>query len=71
MSKVYVSWKRTTNLAEWGRRGVDDVIHRVTAVGSRDITKGQAFIEANVLKELQADVKAYSSYEELVAASVS
>ncbi|KAG8770487.1 hypothetical protein FRC12_004232 [Ceratobasidium sp. 428] len=46
-------------------RDVTDVIHKFAAVGSRDVTKAQEFIDKNAPSHL--DVKAYGSYEEVVA----
>ncbi|KAG9126278.1 hypothetical protein FRC07_004130 [Ceratobasidium sp. 392] len=46
-------------------RDVTDVIHKVIAVGSRDVAKAQEFIDKNAPS--RPDVKAYGSYEEVVA----
>lgn len=47
---------------------MDDVIHKVTAVGSRDVTKAQAFIDKLALGDKY--VKAYGTYEEVYAEKV-
>ncbi|KAG9087936.1 hypothetical protein FRC06_002299 [Ceratobasidium sp. 370] len=46
-------------------RDVTDVVHKVAAVGSRDVAKAQEFIDKNAPS--RPDVKAYGSYEEVVA----
>jgi hypothetical protein len=47
---------------------VDDVVHRVTAVGSRHIVKAQEFID----KFARGDksIKAYGTYQEVYADKV-
>ncbi|KAF5355270.1 hypothetical protein D9758_006064 [Tetrapyrgos nigripes] len=45
-------------------RGVNDVVHKVTAVGSRDTAKAQEFIDS-VIKD--KSTKAYGSYAEVYA----
>lgn len=45
-----------------------DVIHKVTAVGSRDVTKAQQFIEEFARGD--KSVKAYGTYEEVYANKV-
>ncbi|KAJ7113687.1 hypothetical protein C8R43DRAFT_1039705 [Mycena crocata] len=46
-------------------RDVDDVAHKVVAVGSRSVEKAQEFIGANARGD--ASIKAYGSYEEVYA----
>ena len=47
------------------RRGVNDIIHKVTAVGSRSIESAQAFIDANAAGD--KSIKAYGSYADVYA----
>ena len=47
---------------------MDDVIHKVTAIGSRDVTKAQEFIDKFVRGD--KSVKAYGKYEEVYADKV-
>jgi len=47
-------------------RGVHDIIHRVTAVASRDVSRAQDFINNNC-PGYEKSVKAFGTYEELVA----
>jgi len=49
-------------------RGVHDVVHKVTSVGSRDISKAQQFIDKFVTGDAKSGAKAYGSYEEVVKA---
>jgi len=46
-------------------RNVHDIIHKVVAVGSRDVDKAKAFVSQFIAHE--QDVKAYGSYEEVYA----
>ena len=50
-------------------RNVSDVVHKVTAVASRNVETAQHFVN----KELKSDssVKAYGTYDELFADPVS
>ena len=51
----------------WKSRGVNDVRHKIVAVGSRSVESAQNFIT----KEIKDDsVKAYGSYDELLADQV-
>ena len=50
------------------RRTVGDVIHKVTAIGSRDVTKAQEFIDKHARGD--KSVKAYGTYEEVYADKV-
>lgn len=54
-----------------GSRDVHDVVHKVTAVGSRDVSKAQQFIDKNITGDAKNEAKAYGSYEETVKAVVS
>ncbi|KAG8687432.1 hypothetical protein FRC11_007246, partial [Ceratobasidium sp. 423] len=45
-------------------RNVTDVIHKVVAVGSRDVTKAQEFIDKHA--SASPETKAYGNYEEVV-----
>ncbi|THU86229.1 NAD(P)-binding protein [Dendrothele bispora CBS 962.96] len=47
-------------------RDVHDVVHKVTAIGSRSVTKAQEFIDS-VLESDKASAKAYGSYAEVYA----
>lgn len=51
-------------------RDVDDVSHKVTAVGSRDAKKAQEWIDKYITGDAHAEAKAYGSYEEVANASV-
>ncbi|KIK71173.1 hypothetical protein GYMLUDRAFT_33310 [Collybiopsis luxurians FD-317 M1] len=44
-------------------RGVQDVVHKIVAVGSRTVEKAQGFIEASLGGD--KSIKAYGSYEEV------
>ncbi|KAG8901614.1 hypothetical protein FRC00_006007 [Tulasnella sp. 408] len=50
-------------------RDVDDVTHKVTAVGSRDAKKAQEWIDKYITGDAHAEAKAYGSYEEVANAS--
>ncbi|KAG9047706.1 hypothetical protein FS837_001670 [Tulasnella sp. UAMH 9824] len=50
-------------------RDVDDVAHKVTAVGSRDAKKAQEWIDKYITGDAHAEAKAYGSYEEVANAS--
>lgn len=50
------------------RRGVEDVVHKVAAVGSRTVAKAREFI-ATVASDDEA-IKAYGSYAEVYADKV-
>ena len=47
----------------WDRRGVNDIIHAVAAVGSRSVEKAQEFINQHAGGD--KSVKAYASYQEV------
>jgi len=47
-------------------RNVNDVLHRVTAVGSRDVAKAQEFIDRFVPKDVRIAANAYGNYEAAV-----
>lgn len=50
------------------RRDVNDVVHKIVAVGSRSVEKAKEFID----REIKDDsVKPYGSYDELFADKVS
>ncbi|KAG9036036.1 hypothetical protein FRB95_010036 [Tulasnella sp. JGI-2019a] len=49
-------------------RDVDDVCHKVSAIGSRDLNKAQKFIDGFVTGVARSDVKAYGNYEQVVTA---
>ena len=50
-------------LTEWKSRGTRDILHRVVAVGSRNIQKARSFV--NNYAGGTPSVKAYGSYEEV------
>ncbi len=50
-------------------RGTYDILHRVVAVGSRNIQKARDFV--NNYADSTPSVKAYGSYEEVYADDVS
>lgn len=45
------------------RRGVHDVVHKVVAVGSRDTSKAQIFIDEHA--GVGSNIQAYGTYEEV------
>lgn len=49
-------------------RDTHDVVHKVAAVGSRDVTKAQEFIDAYAPGD--KSIKAYGTYEEVYADKV-
>lgn len=51
------------------RRGVNDVIHKVVAVGSRSVAKAQEFVDAHAGGD--KGIKAYGTYEDVYADAVS
>lgn len=51
------------------RRGVNDIVHKVVAVGSRTIAKAQEFIDTKAGGD--KNIKAYGTYDEVYADSVS
>lgn len=53
----------------WKSRGTRDILHRVVAVGSRNIQKARNFV--NNYASGTPSVKAYGSYEEVYADDVS
>lgn len=70
VSRVNIS-NLVSSLLTPSSRGVDDVAHQVTAVGSRDVKKAQTFIDKFITGDAKALAKAYGSYEEVAAAEVS
>ena len=50
------------------RRTVDDVVHKVTAVGSRNVAKAQEFIDK--VAGGDRSIKAYGTYDEVYADKV-
>lgn len=59
--------RATTHDKHYGilyRRGVHDVVHKVTAVGSRGIESASAFVN-ELIDAGHAPVKAYGSYAEV------
>jgi hypothetical protein len=51
------------------RRGVNDVVHEFTAVGSRDVEKAKQWIKEKTGKD-DHPAKAYGTYDEVVNDSV-
>ena len=47
---------------------MDDVVHKVTAVGSRSVAKAQEFIDSSAHGD--KSIKAYGTYEEVYADKV-
>lgn len=48
-----------------GRRGVTDVVHEFTAIGSRNVAKAKEWIKEKTGRD-DHPAKAYGSYEEVV-----